>query len=74
MVKIETQILKVNFTKIKYFLEPTLNSINTLDFNKSFDNFVENVKLVSGSEVNWNEIDTSQFKSKQEKIFLIYFF
>ncbi|RNA10417.1 Forkhead box J3 [Brachionus plicatilis] len=48
--------------------EPTLNSINTLDFNKSFDNFVENVKLVSGGDVNWNEIDTSQFKNLVESI------
>ncbi|CAF1001339.1 unnamed protein product [Brachionus calyciflorus] len=50
------------------FSEPTLNSINTLDFNKSFDNFVENVKLASTGEVNWNEIDTSQFKNLVESI------
>ena len=41
--------------------EPTLNTINNIDYNTSFDNFIQNVKLAS-AEVNWNDIDTSQFK------------
>lgn len=62
-----------NHTQIPRFPEPTLNEINTstsnqplIDFNKSFDNFVQNIKLASNGEVNWNlnEIDTSDFQSK----------
>lgn len=41
--------------------EPTLNAINSVDYNTSFDNFVKNIKLAS-VDVNWNDIDTSQFK------------
>lgn len=41
--------------------EPTLNTLNTIDCNRSFDNFIQNIKLAS-AEVNWNDIDTSQFK------------
>ena len=54
-----------NFTHL-LIQEPTLNSLNTIDFNKSFDDFVKGIKLASNGEVNWNisDIDTSQFKCK----------
>lgn len=42
-------------------VEPTLNAINTIDCNTSFDKFIQNIKLAT-AEVNWNDIDTSQFK------------
>lgn len=45
--------------------EPTLNAINTIDCNRSFDNFIQNIKLAT-AEVNWNDIDTSQFKCKKK--------
>jgi hypothetical protein len=63
---------------IFFIQEPTLNAINNTnsnnlisnnsfsDFNKSFDNFVNTIRLASTGEINFNlnEIDTTQFKSK----------
>lgn len=52
------------------FSEPTLNTINSGDFNTSFDKFVHSVRLASNGELNWslNDIDTSQFKSLVDNI------
>lgn len=60
--------------------EPTLNAINTnqsqsntnqnFDFNQSFDNFVQNIRLASNGEVNWNlnDIDTTDFQDLVENM------
>ena len=47
-----------------------MNTINSSDFNTSFDKFVHSVRLASNGEINWNlnDIDTSQFKSLVESI------
>lgn len=49
--------------------EPTLNALNAsnnlqFDLNQNFDNFVQNIRLASNGEVNWNlnDIDTSDFQ------------
>ena len=57
----------LNQTNDHIFIEPTLNAINYNDFSKSFDNFVQTIKMASTGELNFNlnEIDTTQFKSKK---------
>ncbi len=54
------------------FAEPTLNMLNTSDYNTSFDTFVQSIRIASTGEINWNlnDIDTSQFKCN----FCLHFF
>ena len=49
------------------FAEPTLNTLNSTDFNTSFDTFMQSIRIASNGEINWNlnDIDTSQFKCKK---------
>ncbi len=68
--------LKQIYFKIEQtFKEPTLNALNYSDFNKSFDNFVHTIKLVSNGELNFNlnEIDTTHFESKFGKMFNLFY-
>ena len=63
-IKSESQMTGAN--GIYPFADPTLNALNTSDFNTSFDTFVQSIRIASNGEINWNlnDIDTSQFKCK----------
>lgn len=59
----QTTVAGMNHT----FTEPTLNTLNSMDFNTSFDTFMQSIRIASNGEINWNlnDIDPSEFKCKK---------